>query len=93
MYIMAALEPNRYSFQVIHEHDPCCFHGYGRHGRIIKYNQDVQSQTEGHFETTPTVGNVHEVNYRDKTVNRNRNRNRNRNPNRNPVGDHRDVPR
>ena len=23
---------------------------------------------EGHFETTPTVGNVHEVNLRDKTI-------------------------
>jgi len=67
-YVLAALEAQRYSIQVIHEHDPCCFHGYGRHDRIIRYNQWVQGQAQGHFETTPTVGNVHEVNLRDKTI-------------------------
>ena len=54
--------------QLIHEHDPCCFHGFGRHERIIEYNRWVQSQIAGHFETAPTVGNVHEVNPRDKTI-------------------------
>jgi hypothetical protein len=28
----------------------------------------VQSQIEGHFETCPTMGHIHEVNLRDKTV-------------------------
>eukprot|EP01052_Picozoa_sp_SAG31_P022366 SAG31_NODE_1776_length_7300_cov_10.281905_2_plen_185_part_00 len=61
MYVMAALEPSRTSVQIIHEHDPCCFHGYGRHGRIIEYNKWVASQVQGHFETVPTIGNIHEV--------------------------------
>ena len=68
MYVMAALEPSRTSVQIIHEHDPCCFHGFGRHGRIIEYNAWVATQVEGHFETVPTIGNIHEVNIRDKTV-------------------------
>lgn len=67
-YVLAALESTRYSLQITHEHDPCCFHGYGRHGRIIAYNKWVQAQVAGHFESTPTIGNVHEVNFRDKTI-------------------------
>ena len=68
LYALAGLEKNRYSVQLIHEQDPCCFHGYGRHDRIREYNARVQGQIEGHFETVVTVGNVHEVNERDKTV-------------------------
>lgn len=68
MYVLAALEPDRYSFQVIHEFDSCCFRSQGRHGRIIEYNTWVQTQTAGRFQTTPTVGNIHEVNWRDKTI-------------------------
>jgi hypothetical protein len=44
MYVMAALEPGRTSVQIIHEHDPCCFHGFGRHERIIAYNEWVATQ-------------------------------------------------
>ena len=68
LYRLAGLEKDRYSIQIIHEHDPCCFHGYGRHDRIRTYNTKVQSMIEGHFETVPTTGNVHEVNWRDKTI-------------------------
>lgn len=68
LYTLAGLEANRYQVQIIHEHDPCCFHGYGRHERIRAYNTLVQGRIEGHFETVPTVGNVHEVNVRDKTI-------------------------
>ncbi len=56
MYVMAALEPERTSIQIIHEHDPCCFHGFGRHERIIAYNKWVATQVKGHFETVPTIG-------------------------------------
>ena len=55
-YVMAALEPERTSIQIIHEHDPCCFHGFGRHERIIAYNEWVATQVEGHFATVPTIG-------------------------------------
>merc|ERR1712070_353373 len=68
MYALAGLEKDRYSVQVIHEFDPCCFHGHGRHGRIVEYNNWVQGQIKGHFETVATSGNVHEVNPRDKVV-------------------------
>ena len=68
LYALASLEKNRYSIQIIHEHDPCCFHGYGRHDRIREYNNRVQQQIEGHFQTVPTIGNVHEVNVRDKAI-------------------------
>ena len=68
LYVLAGLEVNRYSVQIIHEHDPCCFHGYGRHDRIRKYNAYVQDNIQGHFSTVPTIGNVHEVNVRDKTI-------------------------
>jgi hypothetical protein len=59
--VLAGLERQRYSVQVIHEFDPCCFHGHGRHEEIKKYNRWVQSQIEGHFETCPTMGHIHEV--------------------------------
>ena len=68
LYTLAGLEEDRYSVQVIHEDDPCCFHGYGRHERIQAYNKEIQSRIAGHFETVVTVGNVHEVNVRDKIV-------------------------
>ena len=68
LYVLAGLEVDRYSVQIIHEHDPCCFHGFGRHDRIRKYNAYVQHNIQGHFSTVPTIGNVHEVNVRDKTI-------------------------
>lgn len=33
----------RYSFQVLHEDDPCCFRGRGRHPRIRSYNEEIVS--------------------------------------------------
>jgi hypothetical protein len=68
LYALAGLEKDRYSVQIIHEHDPCCFHGYGRHNRIREYNTKIKEQIHGHFETVPTIGNIHEVNVRDKTI-------------------------
>ena len=52
--MLAGLEKGRCSVQIIHEFDPCCFHGHGRHAEIKRYNAFVQSQIEGHFETCPT---------------------------------------
>mmetsp|Transcript_49181 Transcript_49181/g.154509 ORF Transcript_49181/g.154509 Transcript_49181/m.154509 type:complete len:122 (+) Transcript_49181:1-366(+) len=68
LYVLAALEPSRHSLQIIHEADPCCFHACHRHERIRAYNAWVQSQTAGHFATAATIGNVHEVNDRDKVL-------------------------
>ena len=34
LYVLAALEPARVAVQVLHEDDPCCFHGRGRHATI-----------------------------------------------------------
>ena len=68
MYALAALEDGRASVQMLHEFDPCCFAGHGRHGRIIEYNTRVQAEVQGHFETCVTSGNVHEINPRDRVV-------------------------
>jgi hypothetical protein len=68
LYVLAGLEAHRYSVQIIHEQDPCCFHGCGRHARIQEYNNYVQGQIAGLFATAPTVGNVHEINPRDKVI-------------------------
>lgn len=67
-YVLAALEPNRSSVQVLHEQDPCCFHGCNRHDRIRAYNSWVATQAAGQFVTAVTVGNAHEVNSREKTI-------------------------
>jgi len=67
-YVLASLEKERTSVQMIHEFDPCCFHAHGRHDAIRAYNKRVQRQIQGHFETSATVGNIHEVNHRDKIV-------------------------
>ena len=68
LYALAALEPERASVQVLHEQDPCCFHGCGRHDRIRAYNADVAAAAAGLFQTVVTTGNVHEVNPRDRVV-------------------------
>lgn len=68
LYALAALEPDRASVQIIHEQDPCCFHGCGRHDRIRAYNADVATAAAGLFQTVVTTGNVHEVNPRDRVV-------------------------
>ena len=68
LYTLGGLEADRYMVQINHEQDPCCFHGAGRHGPIVAYNDKVRREIDGHFETVLTVGNVHEVNVRDKIV-------------------------
>eukprot|EP00927_Polykrikos_kofoidii_P054348 TRINITY_DN48777_c0_g1_i1.p1 TRINITY_DN48777_c0_g1~~TRINITY_DN48777_c0_g1_i1.p1 ORF type:complete len:455 (+),score=44.30 TRINITY_DN48777_c0_g1_i1:107-1471(+) len=68
LYVLAGLEPSRYSVQIIHEGDPCCFHACHRHERISDYNSWVQSQIAGRFATVATSGNLHEVNPRDKVI-------------------------
>jgi hypothetical protein len=40
-YVLAGLEPNRYSVQILHENDPCCFRGEGRHPELMAYDAAV----------------------------------------------------
>ena len=68
LYALAALEANRTSVQILHEQDPCCFHGCGRHARIREYNGYVAGVAGGNFRTAVTAGNVHEVNPRDRAI-------------------------
>lgn len=68
LYVLAALEADRASLQMLHEADPCCFHGCGRHKRISEYNEYVRSQAKGQFQTLVTEGNLHQVNPREKTT-------------------------
>jgi len=68
LYVLAALELGRSSVQMLHEADPCCFHGCGRHGRIEEYNQYVRAHSRGQFRTVVTEGNLHQVNPREKTI-------------------------
>lgn len=68
LYVLAALESGRTSVQMLHEGDPCCFHGCGRHARIRTYNRYVQGQTHGLFQTLVTEGNMHQWNPREKVV-------------------------
>eukprot|EP01104_Vermistella_antarctica_P006659 TRINITY_DN17368_c0_g1_i1.p1 TRINITY_DN17368_c0_g1~~TRINITY_DN17368_c0_g1_i1.p1 ORF type:complete len:476 (-),score=31.85 TRINITY_DN17368_c0_g1_i1:258-1547(-) len=68
LYVLAALEPNRTSVQVLHEQDPCCFAARGVHEPIEQYNNMVRTHTTGQFQTVATVGNVHEFNERDQTI-------------------------
>merc|ERR1712113_957992 len=72
MYVLAALEPQRNSVQIIHDKDSCCFHGCGRHSRVRAYNEwvhgELRSNNGGKFATAITSGNVHEVNPRDKVI-------------------------
>lgn len=68
LYALAALEPSRAQVQVLHEQDNICFHGCGRHDRIREYGDRVRGAARGAFETAVTVGNVPEVNGRDRTI-------------------------
>ena len=68
LYVLAGLEPGRTAVQIIHEQDPCCFHGCGRHDRVREYNAWVKSQIQGKFQTAVTQGNAHETNPRDKAI-------------------------
>eukprot|EP00039_Didymoeca_costata_P021687 m.2767 g.2767 ORF g.2767 m.2767 type:complete len:578 (-) comp2586_c0_seq1:73-1806(-) len=72
LYVLAALEPDRTSLQMLHEHDSCCFATSGLHDGIAEYNSFVQGELVkekgGWFQTAANWGNFHEVNYRDKTT-------------------------
>eukprot|EP00658_Telonema_sp_P-2_P072571 TRINITY_DN61697_c0_g1_i1.p1 TRINITY_DN61697_c0_g1~~TRINITY_DN61697_c0_g1_i1.p1 ORF type:complete len:109 (-),score=9.12 TRINITY_DN61697_c0_g1_i1:218-544(-) len=74
MYILAGLEPGRLSVQVLHEDDPCCFRGRGRHPQILAYNDGVQGVLEtrsggaGWFSTGVVDWNVHEYSPRDRKL-------------------------
>ena len=72
MYVMAALEPQRYQLQILHEFDSCCFRAGGLHTNITRYNTWAQGQVTaakgGWFQTAVTAGNYHEVNPRDKVI-------------------------
>lgn len=68
LYVLGSLEENRTQVQVLHEQDPCCFHGCGRHDRIRGYNAFVRGEGAGGFVTAVTQGNAHEVNPRDKVI-------------------------
>eukprot|EP00657_Telonema_sp_P-1_P000071 TRINITY_DN1010_c0_g1_i2.p1 TRINITY_DN1010_c0_g1~~TRINITY_DN1010_c0_g1_i2.p1 ORF type:complete len:193 (-),score=43.14 TRINITY_DN1010_c0_g1_i2:228-806(-) len=73
MYALAALEHPRVSVQVLHEDDPCCFRGRGRHPQILAYNTAVQgvlqgSKEGGWFSTAVVDWNVHEYSLMDRKV-------------------------
>ena len=68
LYVLGALEPGRASVQLVHEQDPCCFHGCGRHDRIREYRGWAAAQAGGVFHAAVTAGNKHETNGRDKTI-------------------------
>jgi|EP01047_Picozoa_sp_COSAG01_P051541 hypothetical protein len=79
MYTLAGLEEGRVQVQLLHEADSCCFRSGPRHPAIISYNQEVAQRLDaaaakngsggsGTMCTVATVGNVHEVNMRDKAV-------------------------
>ena len=44
LYTLAAMGPGRFSLQLLHENDPCCFHARGRHAAIAAYNAWVGKQ-------------------------------------------------
>ena len=75
LYVLAALEPGRVSVQVLHEDDPCCFHGRGRHDTILGYDRRVaavlsslRSGGGGVFSTAISDWNVHEWDNRSRSI-------------------------
>ena len=67
-HAVGALEAERAQLQLLHEWDPCCFRGQGRHPQIRAYNEQVQAALVGakggFMATAVTVGDFHEVNFR-----------------------------
>lgn len=80
MYVLAGLEKDRGQLQVLHENDPCCSHGRGRHEEILGYDDDVQAElsladapggsasTRGWMSTAISDWNAHEVCPCDKSI-------------------------
>ena len=72
-YVLAGLEAQRYSVQILHENDPCCFRAAGRHDKIEHYDADVGAElaarpASGAFTTAVTNWPVHAVCPMDKIV-------------------------
>ena len=77
LYVLAAtpaekVDPPRFTLQMVHEWDSCCFHAGNLHANISHYNSFVQSQLpaggQSWFQTSANLGNYHEINYRDKVT-------------------------
>ena len=71
--MLAAWEPHRYSIQMLHEFDPCCYAGHGRHAGILQYNAAVARRLRaagphGGFSTAISDWNVHAVCPMDKLI-------------------------
>ena len=71
LYVLAALEPARVSVQVLHEDDPCCFHGRGRHAAILGYGERVAAAIGGGggtFSSAISDWAVHEWDDRSRAI-------------------------
>ena len=73
LYMLAAWEPHRYSIQMLHEFDPCCYAGHDRHAGILQYNAAVSQRlgaagSHGGFSTAISDWNVHAVCPMDKLI-------------------------
>lgn len=76
LYLLAALEPGRYSLQILHENDPVCFHGATRHAAIAGYGERIMAElnasagASGHgaFATAIVDWNEHEWDLHTKQV-------------------------
>ena len=71
LYLLAALEPGRTSVQVLHEHDPCCFHAASRHDAIRGYGARVGRVLGGRggtFSSAVSDWDVHEWDMRSRAI-------------------------
>jgi len=71
LYALAVMEPNRYSLQVLHERDPCCYYGQGRHEGIQTYDREVSNSlvpSNERFSTAITNWSIHAICNMDRLV-------------------------
>ena len=68
LYVLGALEPDKYQLQILHEDDICCFRAAPYHEQIRSYNAYVQRHTAGWMQTAVTEGLNHDVNLRDRVL-------------------------
>ena len=72
--MLAGLEAERTSLQILHENDPCCFRAEGRHDELLAYDAAVEAElnarpeTHGVFSTAVSDWAVHAVCPRDKAL-------------------------
>ena len=60
---------HRQQLQVLHEKDPCCFKGEGRHEELQKMNFKVNSETASpNFRTVVVDGDKHKFTQEDKLM-------------------------